>query len=77
MSFKGRKSHAIPLLSEPPPNIRAMLVCKVLVPKGAKDNYANPGHWNADAKNYSTKATGRVCPHLLVHISRLEDIDSS
>ncbi len=69
-------ARSVPIMSETPNTTLAMLVCKVLVPRGTKQIYTIPQKGcnvhNVSLQPYSTKHTAQVCPHFLVHISRLQ-----
>jgi hypothetical protein len=57
------KAPSIPLLAQLPAATAAILICKVLVPSGAKAACLDVAH-----HEYSTPVAARVYPHLLVHV---------
>jgi hypothetical protein len=67
-------NHARNELSEIPaalrePTARAILICKVLVPRGQETAYRASACPPFRVNNIQTSLAGHCCPHLFVHIS--------
>jgi hypothetical protein len=63
------KTQGVPLISEEPRATVAILICKVLVPKGTKCCYIPPKGLKGSSTQYSTMVSSQVCPRFLVHIA--------
>lgn len=59
----------IPLVTALPQETRAMLVCKVLVPRASKNSYITIDSVAKRVVTYNTTVAAQVFPCMLVHIS--------